>query len=357
MRTVLESLTRDYLRRGDGVDIAAGVARDRPAAMALEAALPEMGTALRHRRRARLAEALVDDGFEPEAAVRWACIGELEMAADVAEVARATGRPPTGVVAGAGGGRGGTGDRPTGGASPSGGRRRGRSVVARRRPGPARRPGRPPPPGRPPGARRSTPRSPSGRRWPASSPPPRAHRPRSPPFSAASTPNPRSASTPSSSPPAPSAAPSTSAKSNRGEDIAARRSLSLPGPDGHRRKSVRGHRRLRRPAREGTPTDDRKVAEQVLDMALPVAREPEDRLDRPDHQPTDRGRSRALPGGAHLPEPSSWAVRPDHRTVVVAESLRWTTGRASFSSPCTTVGDQHIVGKTIRYSRGTGPAS
>jgi NAD-specific glutamate dehydrogenase len=66
--------------------------------MALEAALPEMGTALRHRRRARLAEALVDDGFEPEAAVRWACIGELEMAADVAEVARATGRPPTGVV-------------------------------------------------------------------------------------------------------------------------------------------------------------------------------------------------------------------------------------------------------------------
>jgi glutamate dehydrogenase len=98
VRTVLESLTRDYLRRGDGADIGTGVARDRPAAVALEAALPEMGTALRHRRRARLAEALVDDGFEPEAAVRWACIGELEMAADVAEVARATGRPPTGVV-------------------------------------------------------------------------------------------------------------------------------------------------------------------------------------------------------------------------------------------------------------------
>jgi glutamate dehydrogenase len=96
--TVLESLTRDYLRRGDGADIATGVARDRPAAVALEAALPEMGTALRHRRRARLAEALVDDGFEPDAAVRWACIGELEMAADVAEVTRATSRPPTAVV-------------------------------------------------------------------------------------------------------------------------------------------------------------------------------------------------------------------------------------------------------------------
>ncbi len=98
VRTVLESLTRDYLRRGDGADILAGVARDRPAAVALEAALSEVGTALRHRRRARLAEAMVDGGIEPDAAVRWACRGELEMAADVAEVARATGRSLTGVV-------------------------------------------------------------------------------------------------------------------------------------------------------------------------------------------------------------------------------------------------------------------
>ncbi|MEA2900722.1 MAG: glutamate dehydrogenase [Actinomycetota bacterium] len=98
VRSVLESLTRDYLRRGDGADILAGVARDRPAAVALEAALSEVGTALRHRRRARLAEAMVDGGIEPDAAVRWACRGELEMAADVAEVARATGRSLTGVA-------------------------------------------------------------------------------------------------------------------------------------------------------------------------------------------------------------------------------------------------------------------
>ena len=32
-----------------------------------------IGTALRHRRRARLAEAMVDGGIEPDAAVRWAC--------------------------------------------------------------------------------------------------------------------------------------------------------------------------------------------------------------------------------------------------------------------------------------------
>ncbi|MEA2686843.1 MAG: glutamate dehydrogenase [Actinomycetota bacterium] len=93
VRAVLEAITRDYLRRGDGADIAAGVARDRPVATAVAAALPEVGTPLRRRRRARLAEALVDDGIEPEAAVRWACLGELEIVADVAEVARATGRP------------------------------------------------------------------------------------------------------------------------------------------------------------------------------------------------------------------------------------------------------------------------
>ena len=97
-RAVLEALTRDYLRRGDRADIAAGVARDRPAAAALEAALPELQTALRRRRRARRAEALVDAGLAPEAAVRWAALGELEITADVAEVARSTNRPLTGVA-------------------------------------------------------------------------------------------------------------------------------------------------------------------------------------------------------------------------------------------------------------------
>ncbi|MEA2718117.1 MAG: glutamate dehydrogenase [Actinomycetota bacterium] len=98
VRTVLEALTRDYLRRGDGADIAAGVARDRPAAVALASGLPGIGTVLRRRRRARLAEALVDGGLEPEAAARWAHIGDLEMVADVAEVARPGDRPVLGVA-------------------------------------------------------------------------------------------------------------------------------------------------------------------------------------------------------------------------------------------------------------------
>jgi len=97
-RAVLEALTRDYLRRGDGADIAAGVARDRPAAAALESALPDLDTALRRRRRARRAEALADAGLAPEAAVRWAALGELEISADVADVARETNRPVTGVA-------------------------------------------------------------------------------------------------------------------------------------------------------------------------------------------------------------------------------------------------------------------
>ena len=98
VRAVLEALTRDYLRRRAGADIAAALGRDRPAAVALAAALPDMGTALRRRRRARLAEALVDDGIEPDAAVWWACLGDLEMVADVADVARETGRPVAGVA-------------------------------------------------------------------------------------------------------------------------------------------------------------------------------------------------------------------------------------------------------------------
>ena len=106
VRTVLEALARDYLRRGDGADIAAGVARDRPAAVALESALAAIGTGLR-RRRGAAAEALVDDGIEPDAAVQWARLGELEIAADVAEVARDTGRPSKGGPGtGGGGGQG-----------------------------------------------------------------------------------------------------------------------------------------------------------------------------------------------------------------------------------------------------------
>ncbi len=97
-RAVLEALTRDYLRRGDGTDITAGVARDRPAARALESALAGTVTDIRRRRRARVAEALVDDGLEPDVAVRWASRGDLEIVADVAEVARTTGRQVAGVA-------------------------------------------------------------------------------------------------------------------------------------------------------------------------------------------------------------------------------------------------------------------
>ena len=90
--TLLEALTRDYLRRGE-TDIAATVVRDRPIFAELEAAMPEIGSAARRRRRTRRAEALVDSGVDPGVAVNWACVEELELAPDIAALVRQTGRP------------------------------------------------------------------------------------------------------------------------------------------------------------------------------------------------------------------------------------------------------------------------
>jgi glutamate dehydrogenase len=89
---LLEALTRDYLRRRETGDIAATVARDRPAVAALETATGDLGTPYRRRLRARRAETLVDSGFDPATAMRWAGLPELEIAPDAAALARRTGR-------------------------------------------------------------------------------------------------------------------------------------------------------------------------------------------------------------------------------------------------------------------------
>jgi glutamate dehydrogenase len=94
---LLEALTRAYLRRREYAGIASIVARDRPYFRQLEAAIPDIGTRQRRRRRAKRAEALLDGGADPGSALRWATLGELEIGPDVAELARDTGRPVTGV--------------------------------------------------------------------------------------------------------------------------------------------------------------------------------------------------------------------------------------------------------------------
>jgi len=98
LSALLEALTRDYLRRGEGADIAASVVRDRPTFVELEAAMPEIGSPARRRRRTRRAEAWLDSGVEPAAAVSWACLEELEIVPDVGELVRQTGRPPRDVA-------------------------------------------------------------------------------------------------------------------------------------------------------------------------------------------------------------------------------------------------------------------
>ncbi len=95
---MLEALARDYLRRGETVDIAGVVGRDRPALAELAATIGDLGTPYRRRLRARRAEMLADSGFEPAMAARWAGLPELEVGPDAAELARATGRPVTAVA-------------------------------------------------------------------------------------------------------------------------------------------------------------------------------------------------------------------------------------------------------------------
>ncbi|MCA1657176.1 MAG: NAD-glutamate dehydrogenase, partial [Actinobacteria bacterium] len=93
-----EALTRDYLRGRQTDDIAATVARDGPAMAELAAAVATIGTPQRRRRRARRAEALVGQGFEPELAGPWACLEELEIGPDACDLARRTDRPIVGVA-------------------------------------------------------------------------------------------------------------------------------------------------------------------------------------------------------------------------------------------------------------------
>jgi len=96
---LLEALTRTYLRRGEGGDIAATVARDRPVFSELCASLPEIGTPYRHRIRARTAERLTEANVPTSLADRLACAGELIIGADVADLVRATGRSVAGIAA------------------------------------------------------------------------------------------------------------------------------------------------------------------------------------------------------------------------------------------------------------------
>jgi glutamate dehydrogenase len=90
---LLEALARDYLRRGETADIAAAVARDRPALAELAAAGADIGTPHRRRLRTRRAEALVDSGLPPELAMGWAALADLDVGPDAAELARDTSRP------------------------------------------------------------------------------------------------------------------------------------------------------------------------------------------------------------------------------------------------------------------------
>ena len=92
LTSLLEALTRDYLRRQETDDIAATAGRDGPALVGLAAAVPDLGTPYRRRQRSRRAETLADQGLEREMAVRWAGLPDLEVGPDAAELARATNR-------------------------------------------------------------------------------------------------------------------------------------------------------------------------------------------------------------------------------------------------------------------------
>jgi glutamate dehydrogenase len=95
---LLDALARDYLRRNETGDIAATVARDRPALAELMAGIGSIGTPHRRRLRTLRADALVDSGLDPAMALRWAALPDLEVGPDSAELARSTGRPVTAVA-------------------------------------------------------------------------------------------------------------------------------------------------------------------------------------------------------------------------------------------------------------------
>jgi len=96
---LVEALTRAYLRRGEGDDIAATVARDGPVLAELQAALPGIGTPYRHRMRERGAEALVAAAVGPDLAGQLACLGDVAIGPDVADLVRTTSRSAAGIAA------------------------------------------------------------------------------------------------------------------------------------------------------------------------------------------------------------------------------------------------------------------
>ncbi len=89
---LLEALTRDYLRRGEGAAIGRVCERDRPAFEALRDEMPSIGSDKRRRLRSGIADQMRRDGIESLDAVQIASLPLLEMAPDVASIARATGR-------------------------------------------------------------------------------------------------------------------------------------------------------------------------------------------------------------------------------------------------------------------------
>jgi len=96
---LLEALTRTYLRRGEGNDIAVTVARDGPVLSELQATLARIGTPYRQRIRARAAETLSEAAVPPELADQLVCMGELAIGPDVADLVRSTGRSAAGIAA------------------------------------------------------------------------------------------------------------------------------------------------------------------------------------------------------------------------------------------------------------------
>ena len=92
LAALLEALTRSYLRRRDFTDIAGTITRDRPGFLALQAAMPAIGSAARRQRRHVLAESIVAQGVEPAVALEWVTLPELTITPDVAELSRATGK-------------------------------------------------------------------------------------------------------------------------------------------------------------------------------------------------------------------------------------------------------------------------
>jgi len=95
---LLDALTRAYLRRDEGDDIAVITARDRPVVSELEAVLAGIGTPYRQRMRARAAEVLTEAAVAPELAGQLACMSELAIGADVADLVRTTGRSVSGIA-------------------------------------------------------------------------------------------------------------------------------------------------------------------------------------------------------------------------------------------------------------------